>query len=159
MLADALPARGAPIADLLAATVVGAIGFSVAMIVAVLYYRGGARPVRWSVTKGVDVSGLPAWAALPSAVIGLSLLTAVLGFYWDVATHIDNGRDAGPFANAAHYPILFGLIGIALGGALSILVAISDDEEPGFTARLMNAPRGSWLVLHREPSQGSSLSL
>ena len=68
------------------------------------------------------VAGLPRWAALPSAVTGGSLLIAAFGFYWDVAQHIDHGRDPGPFGTAAHYPILLGLSGIALGGLLALVI-------------------------------------
>ncbi|MDX1621286.1 MAG: hypothetical protein R3320_09865, partial [Nitriliruptorales bacterium] len=75
------------------------------------------------------VSGLPAWAAIPAAVAGVSLIVAVFGYYWDVSTHIDNGRDAGPFANPSHYFILAGLIGIALAGGLS-LVSGCDEDVP-----------------------------
>ena len=32
--------------------------------------------------------------------------------YWDISLHIDDGRDAGPLANPAHYLILAGLFGI-----------------------------------------------
>ena len=38
--------------------------------------------------------------------------------YWDISLHIDNGRDAGPLANPAHYLILVGLYGTLLAGAL-----------------------------------------
>ena len=40
--------------------------------------------------------------------------------YWDISLHIDNGRDAGPLANPAHYLILIGLYGSLLAGVLSI---------------------------------------
>ncbi len=40
--------------------------------------------------------------------------------YWDISIHIDNGRDAGPLANIAHYPILLGLMGIFAAGWLAI---------------------------------------
>ena len=40
--------------------------------------------------------------------------------YWDISLHIDNGRDAGPLANPAHYLILFGLFGIFAAGFLSM---------------------------------------
>jgi hypothetical protein len=52
----------------------------------------------------------------------VSSIRVIYGFYWDVAQHIDNGRDPGPFGTAAHYPILFGLGGIALGGLLAIVI-------------------------------------
>ena len=73
-------------------------------------------------------SGLPGWAALPSAVMGVSLLTAALGMYWDISLHIDNGRDDGPLANPGRYLILVGLYGSLLAGALSM--ALSGRERP-----------------------------
>ncbi len=65
---------------------------------------------------------VPGWAALPVLVTLGSLGIGAFGFFWDVATHIDNGRDAGPFANAAHYPILAGLAGVALAGYLAAVL-------------------------------------
>jgi hypothetical protein len=70
-------------------------------------------------TQAERTSGLPRWAALPSLVLSLSLLTALLGMYWDVALHIGNGRDDGPLANPAHYLILLGLYGTLLAGVLT----------------------------------------
>jgi hypothetical protein len=65
-------------------------------------------------------AGLPPWAALPIAVAGGSLIIAVLGMYWDISIHLDEGRDPGPFANAAHYLILIGLFGITASGILAM---------------------------------------
>ena len=56
-------------------------------------------------------------------MLGISLLTAVIGMYWDISLHIDNGRDAGPLANPAHYLILLGLYGTLLAGALTIALS------------------------------------
>ena len=42
--------------------------------------------------------------------------------YWDISLHIDDGRDAGPLANPAHYLILFGLFGIFAAGFLAIVL-------------------------------------
>ena len=77
-------------------------------------------------------TGLPAWASVPSMLLGISLLTAVLGMYWDISLHIDNGRDAGPLANPAHYLILIGLYGVLVAGVLSI--ALAGTERPAKTA-------------------------
>ena len=77
-------------------------------------------------------TGLPAWASVPSMLLGVSLLTAVLGMYWDISLHIDNGRDAGPLANPAHYLILVGLYGVLVAGAFSI--ALAGRERPTPTA-------------------------
>ena len=56
------------------------------------------------------------------------MIVAVSGFYWDVAKHIDSGRDASPFGTPAHYPILIGLIGIALGGRCGERCLVDDDD-------------------------------
>jgi hypothetical protein len=42
--------------------------------------------------------------------------------YWDISLHIDDGRDAGPLANPAHYLILAGLFGIFAAGFLAIVL-------------------------------------
>ena len=41
-------------------------------------------------------TGLASWAALPSIIAAVSLLIAVLGMYWDISLHIDDGRTPGP---------------------------------------------------------------
>jgi hypothetical protein len=75
------------------------------------------------------ITGQPGWAALPLAIAGVSLIVAVTGFYWDVATHIDHGRDEGVFGNAAHWPILIGLTGIAIAGLVSMLLGVGADDR------------------------------
>ncbi|MFG2001498.1 hypothetical protein ACGFNU_20340 [Spirillospora sp. NPDC048911] len=92
--------------------------------------------------------GLPGWAALPSVVAFLSLITALLGMYWDISLHISHGRDEGPLANIAHYPILIGLFGIFTAGVLA--VALPKGERPGPAAvritRDWYAPAGGVLL-------------
>ena len=73
-------------------------------------------------------------------MLGASLVIAVFGMYWDIATHIDSGRDDGPFANASHYFILVGLFGIFAGGLLAVFMA---DERVGRSAVRI---RGAWDV-------------
>jgi hypothetical protein len=68
------------------------------------------------------ILGLPGWSALPLLVLGDFLLVAVFGMYWDISIHLDNGRDPGPFANAAHYFILVGLFGIFFAGLLGVVM-------------------------------------
>jgi hypothetical protein len=87
-------------------------------------------------------TGLPGWGALPSALLGVSLLTAVLGMYWDISLHIDNGRDDGPLANPAHYLILAGLYGTLVAGALTIALS---RERPCATA--VHLGSGLWAPL------------
>jgi hypothetical protein len=76
------------------------------------------------------------------------LLIAVFGMYWDIATHIDAGRDEGPFANASHYFILVGLAMIFLAGALAC--AMPDRKPSDAAVRLprgLQAPLGGVLIL------------
>ena len=112
------PAGGAATAEALGATA-GALVATALVALLIAGHRNGrigflGRASRWAERQ----TGLPGWAALPSMVVSASLLTAVLGMYWDISLHIDNGRDAGPLANPAHYLILVGLYGTLAAGAL-----------------------------------------
>jgi hypothetical protein len=88
-------------------------------------------------------TGTAGWSSLPGAMLGISLLTAVFGMYWDISLHIDNGRDPGPLANPAHYFILAGLFGVLAAGVLS--VALTGDEKPSKAA--VRLPNGWWAPL------------
>src|SRR5918996_5605541 len=142
------PAGGAEITQVVIATaLVGAVLAPLAVMV--MRHRAG-RPTLLgrSAAIGERLSGLPAWAALPSMISAASLLTALFGMYWDISLHIDQGRDAGPLANPAHYPILFGLIGVFVAGWLA--VALPRDERPGPTPLRLapgwQAPVGGVLI-------------
>ena len=122
------PARGFPPNQVIPATIV-AVLITVGVIWGSVRYRQGRFAGLERVANAVErQSGLPAWAALPSLVTSLSLLIAVFGFYWDVAWHIDRGRDQGPFSTPAHYPILIGLLGIAIAGVLAVV--LDKDNSP-----------------------------
>jgi hypothetical protein len=124
------PAAGAAL-DQVAIATAGALAASVA----VLWLIGGHRRARGGVLERAAgaasrVAGLPAWAALPTALATSSLMVALLGMYWDIALHIDEGRDAGPLANPAHYLILAGLYGVFCAGVLAMALPRSG-ERPG----------------------------
>src|SRR3954468_2907733 len=106
VLAVGKPAGGAPVQDLIPAAIVG--GFFAAVVLAVgLGHRAGRTTVLSRLARLAEkVVPVPGWAALPVLLALGSLGVAAFGFFWDVGTHIDDGRDSGPFANAAHYPIL-----------------------------------------------------
>ncbi|HEX2415927.1 MAG TPA: hypothetical protein VHJ37_12010 [Thermoleophilaceae bacterium] len=134
------PAGGAAAAEALGATA-GALLATALVAWVIAGHRSGrtgflSRASRWAERE----TGLPGWAALPSMVVSASLLIAVLGMYWDISLHIDNGRDAGPLANPAHYLILVGLYGTLAAGALAI--ALSGRERPCATA--VNLGGGWW---------------
>jgi len=125
---NTLPAKGAPIHDVIWGTAVGGALTALVLWVGIAHRSGR---IAWLGRLGgfsERVSGLPPWSALPSAVTGTSLVIAVFGFYWDVAKHIDTGRDPSPFGTAAHYPILIGLAGITLGGFLAMVLGTGDDR-------------------------------
>jgi hypothetical protein len=117
------PAGGAAAGEAIGAT---AAALVVTGLIALLIagHRSGRVPWLDTASRFFErQTGLPGWAALPSAVLGIALLTAVTGMYWDISLHIDNGRDAGPLANPAHYLILIGLYGTLLAGALTMALS------------------------------------
>jgi hypothetical protein len=142
------PAGGAALGEAIGAT----LGATVATaLVAWLISGHRSGRIAWVGRAGswtARVGGLPAWAALPSLLLSGSLLVAVLGMYWDISLHIDNGRDPGPLANPAHYLILIGLYGVLLSG---VLTAVFAPERPGrFGMRVSSgwwAPLGGVLIV------------
>ena len=134
------PAGGAAIAEAIGATAGAAIATAVIAVLIAGHRSGRITLLARAAAFSERVSGLPGWAALPSFVLGIALLTAVLGMYWDISLHIDNGRDDGPLANPAHFLILIGLYGALLSG---VLTAALSSERPSATAvRLGN---GWWI--------------
>jgi hypothetical protein len=146
--AAAPPAGGAALAE-----VVGASA-GAAVLTAVLLLAGWAHRTRRTTvlsraaTSLGERTGAPGWVALPTLVSLLSLVTALIGMYWDISLHIADGRDEGPLANPAHYFILAGLFGLFASGVLA--VALPLDERPGPAAvritRGWHAPVGGLLV-------------
>ena len=126
------PAGGAALGEAFGATA-GALVATALVIYLIAGHRSGRIKLLGRVGSWAERhTGLPAWASVPSMLLGISLLTAVLGMYWDILLHIDNGRDAGPLANPAHYLILVGLYGVLVAGVLSI--ALAGTERPTKTA-------------------------
>jgi hypothetical protein len=133
------PAGGAAAGEAIGATV--AAGVATALIALLISWHRSGR-IDWlarAAAAARRATGLPEWAALPVLVLNVALLTAVLGMYWDISLHIDNGRDPGPLANPAHYLILVGLYGVLLAGVLSAALAA---ERPSRTAISLGA--GWW---------------
>ena len=134
--ASAPPAGGAALGQVAGATI--AVSFATAILMVVgLRYRAGrmATLERLAAALGRH-TGLPGWAALPSAIAGGSLLTAAFGMYWDSSLHIDKGRDAGPLANPAHYFILLGLYGILAAGWFAIVLPREGDPRSPAAVRI-----------------------
>jgi hypothetical protein len=122
LTAAANPAGGAATQDIVLATG-GALALTTLVVVIGVLYRGGQ--VRWLHRLAAYSErqwGVPAWVALPGEIASVSLIVALLGMYWDISLHIDQGRDPGPLANPAHYLILIGLFGVFVAGFLSIIM-------------------------------------
>lgn len=147
LAAAAPPAGGAEIVQIVIATTAATI-----VTCALLYLGLGHRSGRVKILQRLAdhserASGFPGWVAFPSAVATVSLLTAVFGMYWDISVHIDNGRDAGPLANPAHYFILAGLFGIFSAGFFAMVLP---KERPSTVAVRLGrdwwAPLGGVLI-------------
>ena len=140
MTAAASPAGGAATQDIVLATG-GALALTTLVVVLGVCYRSGQ--IRW-LHKLADISerqwGVPAWVALAGEISSVSLLVALLGMYWDISLHIDNGRDPGPLANPAHYLILFGLFGVWVAGFLAIMMG----DHRGGSSMVERAP--TWKI-------------
>jgi hypothetical protein len=147
IVAQGEPAGGAPTQDLVAGGVVAILLTVLVLWLGYAHRTGRIHFVDRIADFAARVSGLPRWAALPAAITGGAQLIAVFGFYWDVAKHIDTGRDPGPFGTAAHYPILIGLGGIALGGLLAIALSTGRDTPSSVrVGRDWPVPLGGMLI-------------
>src|SRR5919106_1660303 len=126
---DTPPAGGAEIVEVVIATE-GALLATAALLLLGWAHRTGRTDLLRRVAEAMGRgAGLAPWAALPALLAAGSLLVALLGMYWDISLHIDDGRDAGPLANPAHYLILFGLFGVFAAGVIGM--ALPRDEKPG----------------------------
>ncbi|HEU4974445.1 MAG TPA: hypothetical protein VFT50_05105 [Baekduia sp.] len=114
------PAGGAALDQVAIAT--GAASVATALMLAMIFgYRNGRGTLlRRAAAAAERATGLPAWAGLPAGLSGAALAVALLGMYWDISLHIDQGRDPGPLANPAHYLILAGLYGLFAAGCFAI---------------------------------------
>ncbi len=145
------PAGGAELNQIIFASTAAAV-LTAGLLLLGYGHRTGRIPVlrrlaieteRWPFS-----AGQPGWVELPSTLGLFSLITALLGMYWDISLHIADGRDTGPLANIAHYPIMFGLFGIFASGVLAIVLPVG--ERPGPAAvritRDWYAPVGGVLM-------------
>jgi hypothetical protein len=122
-----------------------------ALVIAVFAVRAGSAPAGLSGVQRLLVRlgdglgraiRLPAYAAIGVGTMAMTLLVAVLGFLWDVAWHIDRGRDELIFT-PGHTAILAGLSGIVVAGALVIAVASLTEAEVALRWKGWRAPRAA----------------
>jgi len=88
--------------------------------------------------KRLDVAPL-AWATVPYDVGGVALLTALFGLVWDVAYHVDHGRDV-TLLNPPHVVILIGLAGLAAAGGLAVVLATLSRANTGLRLGPVRVP-------------------
>jgi hypothetical protein len=93
-----------------------------------------------TISAGLErLTGYPAWA-MAGGLSGLwSLGTAAVGLYWDVAWHIDFGRDEQLFT-PPHTMIVIGLAGIVYTACIAVLFATLDDAPVGMRIQGMRIP-------------------
>src|SRR5436309_8749933 len=125
------PAGRAATQDIVLATGAAMILTTFVVVVGVLYRSGKVAWLHRVAGFAERQWGLPPWVALAGEIASVSLIVALVGMYWDISLHIDQGRDPGPLANPAHYLILFGLFGVWVAGFLAIIMG---DERPGSSA-------------------------
>ncbi len=92
------------------------------------------------------LTGFPGWAMAGVLSGLLFLLILVIGFYWDVAWHIDYGRDVDLFT-PSHTMILVGLGGLVYAAFLTMGFATLDKARVGFKYGVANVPWSSVLLL------------
>ncbi len=88
-------------------------------------------------------TGYPGWAMAGSLSGLLVLLVAAMGLYWDVAWHIDLGRDE-MLLNPSHTMILLGLGGLMYAAAIATTFATLDGANVGLKWRKLTIP---WSAL------------
>lgn len=78
------------------------------------------------ISTGLETAtGYPGWS-MAGALTGLTFLAvAAMGLYWDVAFHIDNGRDKDLFT-PSHVMILLGLGGLVWSAGTAVVFASLD---------------------------------
>jgi hypothetical protein len=142
------PAGGADIGQVVLATGGATVATAILLFVCIGHRSGRIKWLGKLANYAERETGVAGWSSLPGAMLGISLLTAVFGMYWDISLHIDNGRDPGPLANPAHYFILVGLFGVLAAGVLSI--ALTEEKPSKGAIRLPNgwwAPLGAVVVI------------
>ena len=91
------------------------------------------------------MTGLPGWCMAGSLTGLMAAGIAAIGLYWDVAWHIDNGRDQELFT-PSHTMILIGLNGLIFAAGVAIVFATLDRtaEHSGLRAFGLRIP---WSAL------------
>ena len=116
------PAGGAELSQVVIATVAATLVTAVMLYVGFGHRSGRVAALGRLADFSERVGRVPGWSALPASIATGALIIALIGMYWDISLHIDDGRDPGPLANPAHYFILIGLFGIFMAGFIAMVL-------------------------------------
>src|SRR3954454_1801569 len=122
LLAQSDPAGGAALGEVIGATAGALVATTLLFALGFGHRAGRTRLLERAADHAGRIGNLPPWVALPSVLATSSLIVALLGMYWDISLHIDNGRDPGPLAHPAHYLTIFALFGIFSAGFLAMAI-------------------------------------
>ncbi|MGH2727959.1 MAG: hypothetical protein ACRDKS_13385, partial [Actinomycetota bacterium] len=117
------------------------VGF-VAIVGALARPNGGRSVLRRISDRLERITGMPGWAAAALGIGLGGLMVAAIGFYWDVAWHIDLGRDKELFT-PAHDMILLGLLTIPLAAGAAIVLASAAGAETRLRVGALRVPWSS----------------
>ena len=123
------PVGGAALGQVIGLTVGAGVVTAILLVIA---WQHRTHRIDWLERLGEAAGrtfGWTPWASLANIFVAVTLVTALLGFLWDVSIHAGRGRDAGPLANPAHYFILFGLFFLFIAG-MSAVIYPRDGEQP-----------------------------
>jgi NAD(P)-dependent dehydrogenase (short-subunit alcohol dehydrogenase family) len=110
--------------------------------------NGAQRGTRTLLRFGDGMSrwtGMPSYAAGGVMTLVSFLLVASLGFYWDVAWHIDFGRDDIIFT-PGHTAIIVGVQGLLLAAAVTTLLATWTRADVALKGKTLRAPWGAVIM-------------
>ncbi len=91
------------------------------------------------------ITGYPGWSMAGTLSGLIMLLVLVIGFYWDVAWHIDNGRDNQLFT-PSHVMILVGLGGLIYAAGIAVLFASIEKAKTAFKVGPLHIPWSAVLL-------------
>lgn len=92
------------------------------------------------------ITGYPGWSMAGTLSGLIMLLVVVIGFYWDVAWHIDNGRDQQLFT-PSHVMILVGLGGLIYAAGIAVLFASIEKAQTAFRWGFLHVPWSAVLLV------------
>ena len=100
------------------------------------------RRISWSLER---LTGHPGWV-MSGVLSGLTVLgVALLGLYWDVAFHIDVGRDKELFT-PSHTMIVLGLGGLVYSALIAVIFATVDRAPVGWRFSGLRIPRSAVVL-------------